>query len=192
MTSVKSRSVQRAFVAAAAISMFFVSGCSAVNNGTAPSPAAGRVIFPEEVDKGAAAALHADLLKVGPERFTASDYKPGEIRHVVLFKFTGGTSVAKQDEVMSRFRALATEATRDGKPYVVSLEAGTQTSGEGAGQNMKQAFILTFASEGDRNYYVGSPIVSDSRFYDKAHQSFKEFVGPLVESALVFDFNVNK
>lgn len=192
MASVKSSAAKRVLIAAATISMCVVSGCSAPSNGAVPSPTVGQGPGSEQVDKGAAAALRAELLKVGPERFTAPDYKPGKIRHVVFFRFIAGTSAAKQAEIMSRFRALTTDATRNDKTYIMSLEAGTQISGEGAGKDMKQAFILTFASEGDRNYYVGAPVIDDSRFYDKAHQSFKEFVGPLLEDFFVFDFNIDR
>lgn len=70
-----------------------------------------------------------------------------------------------------------------------------ETSGEGADQGLEQGFIVTFNSEGDRNYYVGQPVVTDSGFYDPKHQAFKDFVGPLLAStaaALVFDFTVGK
>jgi hypothetical protein len=146
----------------------------------------------EQVDSKAAEALRKELREVGPGRFTAADYKPGAVKHVVLFRFKPGVSSEKQKEAMARFRALVTQATRDGKPYIVSLESGTQSSGEGAGLNMKQGFIVTFASEGDRNYYVGAPVVTDPKFYDKVHQSFKEFVGPLLDGAVVFDFKAVK
>jgi hypothetical protein len=144
----------------------------------------------EQVDKRAAQALQKQLVDVGPDKFTAAEYKPGKVKHIVLFRFKQGTSLAKLDEVMRRFRDLKTQATRNGKPYIVSIESGTQTSGEGAGLNMKQGFIVTFASEGDRNYYVGTPVVTDAKFYDKTHQSFKEFVGPLLDNsgAIVLDF----
>ncbi|MEV7004400.1 Dabb family protein [Streptomyces sp. NPDC093982] len=148
----------------------------------------------ERVDESSARSLQKELGDVGIEKFTAADYKPGKVKHIVLFRFKQGTSLAKQAEVMQKFRELKGQATRNEKPYIVSLESGTQTSGEGAGLNMKQGFIVTFASEGDRNYYVGTPIVTDAKFYDKTHQSFKEFVGPLLDKsgAVVLDFTEGK
>ena len=55
--------------------------------------------------------------------------------------------------------------------------------------------MLRFASEGDRNYYCGGPIVTDAALYDPAHDAFKHFVGPLLADAtgvLVFDFAAEK
>ena len=53
----------------------------------------------------------------------------------------------------------------------------------------EQGFVVTFASAGDRNYYVGEPVISDSRFIDPVHADFKAFVGPLLApgGVLVFD-----
>lgn len=129
--------------------------------------------------------------KVGTGAFTASDYKPGTIQHIVLFKFKKSVTAAQIRDVRQRFLALKTEAKRNGKPYIKQLEAGAQSSGEGADHGLQEGFIVTFRSEGDRNYYVGSPIVTNSKFYDPAHQKFKDFVGPLLaekDGVVVFDF----
>ncbi|MFE2582623.1 Dabb family protein [Streptomyces sp. NPDC059378] len=141
-----------------------------------------------DVDAEAAKALRQELSRVGVKKFTAADYKPGKVQHIVLFQFKPGTSAKEQAETMRRFRSLKTEAVRHGKPYITSLESGTQASGEGLGRGMQQGYIVTFASEGDRNYYVGKPIVTDPKFYDPAHEAFKNFVQPLLEGAIVFDF----
>lgn len=139
----------------------------------------------------AADRLKAELEQVGVERFTAPDYKPGLIRHIVLFRYAPSVSQADRDEVKRRFLALKTEARRNGSPYIVSIETGGEISGEGADQGLEQGFIVTFRSQGDRNYYVGQPVVTDAAHYDPAHQAFKDFVGPLLDQngALVFDFN---
>jgi hypothetical protein len=140
----------------------------------------------------AAERLKQVLTQVGIERFTDSDYKPGVIRHIVLFRYGNQVSADQKLEVRRRFLMLKTLAKRNGENYIVSIEAGTEISGESADQNLEEGFIVTFKSEGDRNYYVGQPIVSDPRFYDPAHQAFKDFVGPLLDQngALVFDFLV--
>lgn len=68
---------------------------------------------------------------------------------------------------------------------------GAQNSGEGVSRGFQQGFIVTFRSEGDRNYYVGGPVVTNAPFfYDPAHQRFEYFVGLLAEKevALVVDF----
>jgi hypothetical protein len=134
--------------------------------------------------------LLADLLAdVGVETFTARDFRPGLVRHVVLFRYRPEVDEAQKGEVLRRFRGLAT-SPRDGAPYVVSIEAGEQTSGEGAGGGFEHGIVVTFASEGDRNFYVGTPVVADPEFFDPEHARFKEFVGPLLADVLVFDVSV--
>ncbi|TPF73880.1 Dabb family protein [Brucella gallinifaecis] len=137
--------------------------------------------------------LHEEQQKVGLRAFTASEYKPGTIQHIVLFKYKKSVTSAQIQEVRRRFLALKTEAKRNGMPYIQQIEAGAQNSGEGADKGFQEGFIVTFLSEGDRNYYVGSPVVTDPKFYDQEHQKFKTFVGPLLankDGVLVFDFTV--
>lgn len=141
--------------------------------------------------KSAIQLLNEQQQTVGTKAFTASNYKPGIIKHIVLFKYKKSVTSAQIAEVRHRFLALKSEATKSGKPYIIRIEAGAQNSGEGADKGFQEGFIVTFRSEGDRNYYVGTPVVIDSKFYDPAHQKFKDFVGPLLaeqDGALVFDF----
>ncbi|NRD09768.1 Dabb family protein [Rathayibacter agropyri] len=132
----------------------------------------------------------AVLAEVGPERFVARDHRPGTLRHIVLIRFRPTALVAEADEVVRRFLALAHECVRDGHPYIVSIETGPQLSTEGAGEGFDRAFLLTFTSEGDLNYYLGRPAVEAPELYDPAHDAFKEFVGPFVDTAgiVAFDF----
>lgn len=131
------------------------------------------------------------LKTLSPAKFTAPDYKLGVIQHIVLFRFKPETSAEQRKEVLDRFQQLKDTAKRNGEPYIISIVAGAQnTSFESAGQGFDQAFIVQFRSQGDRNYYVGTPAVTDPAFYDPAHQQFKTFVGPLLaeNGALVYDF----
>ena len=141
----------------------------------------------------AAETLKAELSKAGAAEITGRDYKSGTIRHIVLFRYKDDITESERAEIRRRFTALATDSLRDGKPYIVSIESGFQNSGEGADGGFEEAFLVTFRSEGDRNYYVGTPIVSDPAFFDPEHQKFKEFVGPYLaekDGVLVFDFAV--
>jgi hypothetical protein len=148
----------------------------------------------------AAQQLSDELAKVGVARFTAHDYKPGLVRHVVLFRYGAQVTDGQKLEIRRRFLALRTQAMRAGKPYILSIETGGEISGEGADQGLEQGFIVSFGSQGDRNYYVGQPVVADPAFYDPAHQAFKDFVGPLlhtsvsgsVDGVVVFDFAVGR
>nr|WP_246314766.1 Dabb family protein [Kineococcus aurantiacus] len=129
------------------------------------------------------------LAEVGVAAFTARDFRPGLVRHVVLFRYRPEVDADQREEVLRRFRALA-DSPRDGAPYIVSIEAGPQTSGEGVDGGFDHGIVVTFASEGDRNHYVGTPVVEDPAFSDPEHARFKEFVGPLLADVLVFDVAV--
>jgi hypothetical protein len=143
----------------------------------------------KEEDMSQRAVLLEELAAVGPEAFTSRQYRPHRVLHLVLFRFRSDVSADLVAETASRFLALTDSPREDGQPYIQSIDAGTQRSGEEAGHGFEHAFVVTFASEGDRNYYVGEPIQPDPRWFDGGHAAFKEFVGPLLadEGALVFD-----
>ncbi|AGE16442.1 Dabb family protein [Serratia marcescens] len=131
---------------------------------------------------------------VGSGVFTAGDYKPGLLKHVVLFKYKKTVTQAQRDAVTSRFLSLK-RSMRPGAdaPYILSIVEGVQNSGEGVDGGFEQGFIVTFKSEGDRNYYVGKPLVDTEGDYDEAHDAFKQFVAPLLSDdngVLVFDFSL--
>ncbi|KXV77853.1 Dabb family protein [Acetobacter cerevisiae] len=137
----------------------------------------------------AARAVRAELKSVGATRFTAPDYKPGVVRHMVMFTFRPGTTAAQRAEVTRRFVALTTLSRRpDGKTVVTSIETGAQSSGENADLGLEQGYLVTFQSEGDRNFYVGRPIVTEAGCFDPAHDTFKTFAGPYLAKVVVFDF----
>lgn len=120
---------------------------------------------------------------------TAPDYRPGLLRHIVLFQYRATTTPLQRREIEERFHALA-ESRRGGKRYIVGIESGPQNSPEGLHRGLEHGFIVTFRSEGDRNYYLGEPLIADPAFYDAAHHQFKKFVGPYLQpnGVLVFDF----
>lgn len=130
--------------------------------------------------------LHNEVDAVGPARFTARNYRPGPILHIVLFRFSTATSAQQRGTAISRFLALAL-SEREGAPYIRAIQSGPQLSGEGAPGGAEHAFLVSFDSLGDRNFYVGEPFVSDPEFRDAAHHEFKDFVGPLLAGATVFD-----
>jgi hypothetical protein len=125
---------------------------------------------------------------VGTTIFTSPSYKPGLVRHIVLFKYRDSITEQQREEVSRRFLALQTTARRKNKPYIVAIETGRQSSGEGADHGFEQAFIVTFCSEGDRNYYVGTPVITDPTYYDPAHAAFKEFAASYLLDVVVFDY----
>lgn len=137
-----------------------------------------------------ATQLTQDSKRVGVARFTASDYKPGQVRHIVLVRFKDGITPSQRQNIIQAFLDLQKQSLRNGKPYIHSIETGTQLSGEGASRGFEQAFIVTFGSEGDRNYFIGTPIVTDPHYYESAHAKFKDIFKPLLaENGLIsFDF----
>jgi hypothetical protein len=50
--------------------------------------------------------LQSTLAMIGPEAFTAEGYKPGLIRHIVLFQYALGATAKQRGEVVERFVAL--------------------------------------------------------------------------------------
>ena len=144
----------------------------------------------------ASKSVAAEVASVGEDSFVAPGYKPGLIKHVVLFRYNDNVSVVLKKQIRDRFMALAYKCQRNGRRYIVSLETGAQSSGEGVDQELEQGFIVTFKSEGDRNYYVGKGIVQKEGNFDPAHDAFKAFVGQYLHSpidptgVLVFDFKV--
>lgn len=130
------------------------------------------------------ATILSEVDDIGEPAFTSPLFRPGVIIHIVLFHFSEGVSAAEKDHVMGRFRDLAATATRGGRPYILSMVAGERL----AGAPYSQGFVLAFASEGDRNFYVGKPIVNDPRYFDQAHDAFKSFVAPMLDDTVVFEF----
>lgn len=124
------------------------------------------------------------------ETFTSSHYKAGLVRHIVLFRYASNVTAFQKNQIKARFLNLKNTCLRNGRPYIVSIEAGSQNSFEQADQGLEQGFIVTFNSQGDRNYYVGHPVVADEKLVDPAHDAFKKIVGPLLDNngVIVFDF----
>lgn len=148
---------------------------------------------PVKTDTVSAATLSAQQLakQIGFAQFTSPEWRVGPVRHMVMFRYTKDSTTAQRAEVSGRFLHLVQDSRRaDGKPVVVSIETGFQSSGEGADAGLQQAFLVTFRSEGDRNYYVGRPVVTDTAFFDPAHEAFKEFAAPYLEKVVVFDYTV--
>lgn len=135
-------------------------------------------------------SLQEEVDAVGEEVFVARDYKPGLVRHVVLFRYRSEVGKTQRELVLMRFRELLTSAHLDGKPYIKSIEAGEQAGGEGVDADFDHGVVVTFASEGDRNYYVGAPLVLNEKLRDGRHEAFKRFVGPLLASGGVIVFDI--
>lgn len=125
---------------------------------------------------------------------TDPDFGPGTVRHIVLFGLREDVAEAQRMELVERFHSLVDAPRPGGRRPVVSIESGTQVSGEAAASTHDLGFIVTFASLGDRNYYVGEAGSQDEARSDPQHAAFTAFAGPLLRpgpaGCTVFDLQV--
>lgn len=136
----------------------------------------------------------SSLKEANMKEFTASSYKPGIIRHIVLLHYKPGVSEAKRTAISERVKNLKYTALRNGRPYIISIKSGKQNSFEFLERKFDQVFILKFASEGDRNYFVGYPDIKDPTLSDASQKKLREVITPLLAESgvIVFDFTSNK
>lgn len=101
------------------------------------------------------------------------------ITHVVLFRYSPSIPWSTLESHFRSFQALKTKCLKDGKPYMLSMRMGKNTSWENFSRSMTHAFILEFKDEVDRDYYL---------LHDQVHRRFSELAGPLIEDSVVVDF----
>ncbi|PWT96472.1 MAG: stress responsive protein [Bacteroidetes bacterium] len=99
------------------------------------------------------------------------------LRHVVIFKFKDGTTADQIKTVEDAFRALPSKVSE-----IKGFEWGTNNSPENLAQGYTHCFLVTFASEKDRDAYLPHP----------AHKAFIEKAGPFIEKAFVIDYWASK
>lgn len=97
------------------------------------------------------------------------------IRHLVLFRFRADAGAADRDAVIYAFRTLPAAIAE-----ILAFEDGSNVSPEGLAQGFDQAFLLSFATAQARDTYLEHP----------AHTAFVAQIQPLVEQALVFDWEL--
>ncbi len=95
------------------------------------------------------------------------------LRHVVLFRFNNQATQEIVGQIERDFASLA-----DKIPAIHSFEWGTNNSSEGLSKGLTHCFLVTFASEADRQAYLPHP----------DHQAFVKFIGPYVEDVTVVDY----
>ncbi|GAB6968292.1 hypothetical protein JCM25156A_23290 [Komagataeibacter kakiaceti JCM 25156] len=165
---------------------------AAAHADTPPASAPAAQVAP--ADSALSDATRAQRLmaaRIGLRTFTSAGFHVGTVRHIVLLRFLPTITDTQRAEVVRRFMALRQISRReDGAPVISAIETGAQISGEGADEGLQQAFVVTFRSEGDRNYYVGRPVVTDPAYFDPAHEAFKKFAAPYVIATVVFDYAV--
>ena len=95
------------------------------------------------------------------------------LRHVVLFKFKDTSKPADVERIVEAFRGLPSKIDA-----IKGFEWGTDVSPEGKAQGFTHCFLVTFATEADRDAYLPHP----------AHKDFVSIVGPHVDKVCVVDF----
>lgn len=96
-----------------------------------------------------------------------------QLRHVVLFKFKETSTPADVKTIVDAFRGLPARIKE-----IKGFEWGTNVSPEGKSEGLTHCFLVTFASEADRDAYLPHP----------AHKEFVAIVGPHVEKVCVVDY----
>ena len=95
------------------------------------------------------------------------------LRHVVSFKFKDGTSADDIKKIEDAFRALPSKIKE-----IKDFEFGTNNSPENLNQGFTHCFLVTFASEKDREVYLPHP----------AHLAFVEMLKPHLDKVFVIDY----
>ena len=106
-----------------------------------------------------------------------TEKKEKVLRHVVLFKFKDDASEEAVNQLNEAFNALPKVI-----PVVKDFEWGINDSPENFHQDFTHCYLLTFASEEDRDsIYTPHP----------AHQAFVASLQPHVEKVFVVDYWTN-
>lgn len=103
---------------------------------------------------------------------------PSPVTHIVLFRYRSDIPWTALESHFRDFASLKDTCLKNGKPYMLSMRMGKNTSWENFGKGMTHAFILEFKDEADRDYYL---------LHDQVHREFSEKAGPLIEDSVVVD-----
>lgn len=96
---------------------------------------------------------------------------------MVLFSFKSDSKPADIKKVEDAFRQLPQKIKE-----IKAFEWGTNNSPEGLAQGFTHCFLVSFASEKDREIYLPHP----------AHKAFVELLGPHLDKVLVIDYWADK
>ena len=97
----------------------------------------------------------------------------GRLVHSVFFKFKETATKEQIATVEKDFRALKAKI-----PGIITLDSGMNVSPEKHDKGFTHAFILTFATDKDRDVYLVHP----------AHKAFGDSLGAVLADAFVIDF----
>ena len=98
-----------------------------------------------------------------------------KVKHIALIKFKDGVTEEQIQNVFDQLLEISETI-----PGIEDYVAGPNTSPEGLNQGLTHGFVMTFESAAARDAYLPHP----------EHERVKAAVLPLVESVVVFDFEV--
>ncbi|KAL5045804.1 hypothetical protein BDW71DRAFT_183423 [Aspergillus fruticulosus] len=103
------------------------------------------------------------------------------ITHIVMFQLKRGLSAETVNDLCTRMLSLKDKCIHptSQKPYILSSSGGADNSPEGMQGGITHAFVVEFANEEDRAYYLEK---------DPAHLEFVGSLKDVVEKAQVVDF----
>jgi hypothetical protein len=104
---------------------------------------------------------------------SGGDANRGELFHVVSLKFKPGATPEQIGLVEQSFAAL-----KEKIPGITSLKWGTNVSPEKHDKGFTHCFVLTFASEKDRDAYL----------VHEDHKAFGQVLKPVMDDVFVIDF----
>ncbi len=105
---------------------------------------------------------------------TAASAIAGDFRHIVLFQFKESATPAQVQEIEAAFAKLPSEID-----VIKSFEWGKMDNAEvGLNDGLTHSFLVTFKDKADLEKYLPHA----------AHQAFVGKVKPLLEKAVVFDY----
>jgi len=103
------------------------------------------------------------------------------ITHIVLLRLTDEVQPEVAQDVYQSFLSLGDECRLiDGSKYILSIKGGKQNSPEGKGKGLQYGFVVEFANEEDRRYYLED---------DPEHRKFGAKVSKVRADIVVFDFS---
>lgn len=118
------------------------------------------------------------LIMLSPSLIKAQSKSESKVlRHVVLFKFKDSSKPEDVKKVEEAFAALAGKLS-----LVKDFEWGKNTSPENLNQGLTHCFLVSFASDKDRDTYL---VHAD-------HQAFVEVLKPHLDKVTVIDYWANK
>jgi hypothetical protein len=97
------------------------------------------------------------------------------VNHIALFKFKDGVTEEQIDQAFEQLLDLSEEI-----PGIENFVSGANSSPEGLNQGYTHGFVMVFTDAAARDGYLAHP----------EHEKVKEAVLPMVESVVVFDFEV--